>query len=165
MERSSTLLQRRTAQAKPPAPPRGTMKRAAQYLLRNRGLAFLPYIFLLIATLSQLVVPRLVRNVIDAVTSGVTAKALLENLPNIPQTLVDQALPKILDFLNLPANWTYQQVLDHLTAQQNDAPRTLLIAGATIVLFAALRAVFAFLQAYWAERNSQSVAFDLRNDL
>ena len=141
------------------------MKRAAQYLLRNRGLAFLPYIFLLVATLSQLIVPRLVRNVIDAVTSGVTAKALLENLPKIPQNFIDQALPKILDFLNLPANWTYPQVLDHLTGQQNDAPRTLLIAGATIVLFAALRAVFAFLQAYWAERNSQSVAFDLRNDL
>ncbi len=26
-------------------------------------------------------------------------------------------------------------------------------------------ALFAFLQAYWAERNSQAVAFDLRNDL
>jgi ATP-binding cassette subfamily B protein len=28
-----------------------------------------------------------------------------------------------------------------------------------------LRGVFAFLQAYWAEKNSQAVAFDLRNDL
>ena len=33
------------------------------------------------------------------------------------------------------------------------------------MIFAVLRGVFAFLQAYWAERNSQSVAFDLRNDL
>jgi ATP-binding cassette subfamily B multidrug efflux pump len=34
-----------------------------------------------------------------------------------------------------------------------------------IVLFSAFRGVFSFLQAYWAERNSQSVAYDLRNDL
>ena len=33
------------------------------------------------------------------------------------------------------------------------------------MVFAVLRGVFAFLQAYWAERNSQAVAFDLRNDL
>ena len=33
------------------------------------------------------------------------------------------------------------------------------------MVFAALRGVFAFLQAYWAERNSQSMAFDMRNDL
>jgi ATP-binding cassette subfamily B protein len=34
-----------------------------------------------------------------------------------------------------------------------------------IILFAALRGIFAFLQAYWAEKNSQAVAYDLRNDL
>ena len=33
------------------------------------------------------------------------------------------------------------------------------------MLFAAFRGIFSFLQAYWAERNSQSVAYDLRNDL
>jgi len=52
-----------------------------------------------------------------------------------------------------------------MQAAKTDAPQTILIAGLAIVLFAALRGVFAFLQAYWAERNSQDVAFDLRNDL
>ncbi len=165
MENSVTIKQRRAAQARLQAAPRGTMKRAAQYLLRNRGQVALPYLFLLVATLSQLAVPRLVRNMIDAVTSGVTAKALLEALPKIPQAFIDQAMPKILEFLNLPTGWTFSQVQAHLNSQQADAPRALLTAGVTIVAFAALRALFAFLQAYWAERNSQSVAFDLRNDL
>jgi ATP-binding cassette subfamily B protein len=34
-----------------------------------------------------------------------------------------------------------------------------------IVIFAALRGLFSFLQAFWAEKNSQAVAYDLRNDL
>src|SRR5678815_5101852 len=34
-----------------------------------------------------------------------------------------------------------------------------------ILIFAALRGLFAFLQTFWAEKNSQSVAYDLRNDL
>jgi ABC-type multidrug transport system fused ATPase/permease subunit len=50
------------------------MGRAIRYLLRYRSLAALPYVFLVIATLAQLAVPRLVRNIIDAVTSGAIAK-------------------------------------------------------------------------------------------
>jgi murein DD-endopeptidase MepM/ murein hydrolase activator NlpD len=46
-----------------------------------------------------------------------------------------------------------------------DLTRLLITALVSIVIFAALRGVFAFLQAYWAEKNSQSVAYDLRNDL
>ena len=37
--------------------------------------------------------------------------------------------------------------------------------GYLILVFAIFRGVFAFLQTYWAERNSQSMAFDIRNDL
>jgi len=121
--------------------------------------------FLLVATLSQLAVPHMVRNVIDAVTNGVIAKTLLEALPQIPAAFLSQGLPQILSFLQLPATWTLQQLNDHLTAQQADAPNALIRAGVAIVLFAATRALFAFLQTYWAERNSQNVAFDLRNDL
>ena len=47
------------------------MVRSISYLSRYRGLALLPYLFLFIATLAQLLVPRMVRNVIDAVTNGV----------------------------------------------------------------------------------------------
>ena len=52
-----------------------------------------------------------------------------------------------------------------MNANLDNAPRSLLWAVAAIVVFAAIRGIFAFLQAYWAEKNSQSVAYDLRNDL
>ena len=144
---------------------KGAIPRAARYLWRYKGQAALPYVFLLIATLSQLMVPRMVRNIIDAVTNGVLAKSLLERLPSIPAMFVTQALPQILDFLKLPADWSLDQLTTHLTNQRDGAPQAILTAGIAIVIFAALRGFFAFLQTYWAERNSQSVAFDLRNDL
>ena len=139
--------------------------RAIRYLGHYRRQAILPYLFLIVATLSQLAVPRMVRNIIDAVTRGVIAKNVLEGLANIPATAVGQALPRILEFLNLPAGWTQDQLVASMAADQANAPRALIRAGIAIVVFAALRGVFAFLQSYWAERNSQSVAFDLRNDL
>jgi ATP-binding cassette subfamily B protein len=162
-------LQRRKA-LRPTRPTRAPDKpqaigRAARYLWRYRGQAALPYIFLLIATISQLAVPRMVRNVIDAVTNGVIAKTLLERLPAIPQAFVGQALPLILDFLKLPPDWTLEQLSAHLAADRDNAPRAILLAGISIVIFAALRGLFAFLQTYWAEKNSQRVAYDLRNDL
>ena len=141
------------------------ISRALKYLTHYRRQAALPYIFLLIATLSSLAVPRLVRGVIDSVTSGVMAKTLLEKLPSIPQPFVAQALPQILSFLKLPADYDVAQLSNYLTNQAAGAPRALLQWGIAIVLFAILRGVFSFLQAYWAERNSQSMAFDMRNDL
>jgi ATP-binding cassette subfamily B multidrug efflux pump len=141
------------------------ISRALKYLTHYRRQAALPYIFLLIATLSSLAVPRLVRGVIDSVTSGVTANTLLAKLPAIPQPFIAQALPQILSFLKLPADYTAAQLTDYLTTQAAGAPQALLQWGIAIVLFAILRGVFSFLQAYWAERNSQSMAFDMRNDL
>lgn len=143
----------------------GAIRRAARYLWHYRSQAALPYLFLLIATLSQLMVPRLVRRVIDAVTEGVIAKTILEKLPSIPSAFVNQALPQILSFLKLPPDWSVEQLNAHLVNLRDRAPQTILIAGVSIVAFAALRGLFAFLQSYWAERNSQNVAFDLRNDL
>ncbi|MFN8458322.1 MAG: ABC transporter ATP-binding protein [Anaerolineae bacterium] len=102
------------------------LKRAIVYLTRYKYTAVLPYLFLLVATLSQLAVPRLVGDLIDAITHGI-----------LPQ-------PE-------PAP----------TEIQNNV----LILGAAVVIFAVLRGLFAFLQVFTAERNSQSVAFDLRNDL
>ncbi len=144
---------------------RGAMGRAIRYLSRYRRQAALPYLFLIIATLSQLAVPRMVRNVIDAVTGGVLAKTMLENLAKIPSAAISQALPRILDLLKYPASWTQDQLVAQLTQSRDGAPRAIVTAGIAIVLFATLRGFFAFLQAYWAERNSQEVAFDLRNDL
>lgn len=145
--------------------PRGALRRAFRYLSNYRRQAALPYLFLIVATLSQLAVPRLVRNIIDAVTQGVIAQNVLPRLDQLPAAALPQALPGLLEALNLPADWNLEQLSAELNTDLNGAPQALVTAGIAIVLFAALRGLFAFLQAYWAERNSQAVAFDLRNDL
>jgi ATP-binding cassette, subfamily B, multidrug efflux pump len=145
--------------------PRGAMGRALRYLTRYKQQAALPYVFLIIATLSQLAVPRMVRNVIDAVTSGYIADQILKALDQIPASFVGQALPQILSLTGRPESTTLEQLKVQLEADVANAPGTLITAILFIILFASLRGLFAFLQAYWAEKNSQSVAYDLRNDL
>jgi ATP-binding cassette, subfamily B, multidrug efflux pump len=129
------------------------LRRTVSYLRRYRSLAALPYIFLVVATLAQLMVPRMVRNIIDAVTRGVIARAIVPRLESIPEGTLGQI------FSQLNTN------LEGLLYDFNNSERLLLTAGGAILIFAVLRGVFAFLQAYWAERNSQSLAFDLRNAL
>jgi ATP-binding cassette, subfamily B, multidrug efflux pump len=139
--------------------------RAARYLWRYKMQAALPYIFLLIATLAQLAVPRLVANMINAVTNGVVAKTILEALGKIPAAILPQALPKILGFLKYPASWTQDQLTTQLTTTKTNAPHDMIWGGIGLVVFGIIFGVFNFLMAYWAEKNSQAVAFDLRNDL
>jgi ATP-binding cassette subfamily B protein len=141
------------------------MGRAVRYLGRYGRQALLPYLFLIIATLSQLAVPRMVRSIIDAVTSGYVASQVQGALGKIPSQFMGAALPKILSALNYPSGMTVEQLQAQLQSDINNAPRALVTALVAIVIFAALRGIFAFLQAYWAEKNSQSVAYDLRNDL
>jgi ATP-binding cassette, subfamily B, multidrug efflux pump len=139
--------------------------RALKYLTNHKRQALLPYIFLIIATLSQLAVPRMVRNVIDAVTSGYLADQILKGIDQIPANLVGAALPKLLEATGKSASLTLDQLKTQLQADVTNAPQALLTALISILIFAALRGLFSFLQAYWAEKNSQSVAYDLRNDL
>ena len=139
--------------------------RASGYLWHYRSQAPLPYIFLLVATLSQLAIPRLIRSIIDAVTGGVIANSVLEALKKIPSGAMPMALPKFLGFLNYPATWSLDQLSVKLLTDKANAPTQLIQAMLFIAGFAVLRGLFSFLQAYWAERNSQAVAFDLRNDL
>ncbi len=159
------MQSRNSRQQRAARPNNQGLRRSIRYLGRYRRQALLPYIFLVVAVLSQLAVPRLVRNVIDAVTDGVVASEVLNNLGRIPEALMSQALPSILEFLNLPLDWGQAQLVGELTARRDGAPQALVTAGVAIVIFAALRGVFAFLQAYWSEKNSQAVAYELRNDL
>lgn len=148
--------------------PRSSFKgigRAIKYLTNYKRQALLPYIFLVIATLSQLAVPRMVRNVIDAVTSGYVADQILKGIDQMPANLVGAALPKILEMTGKPTSLTPDQLRVQLQADMTNAPPALLTALISIVIFAVLRGLFAFLQAFWAEKNSQAVAYDLRNDL
>ncbi|WKZ36593.1 MAG: ABC transporter ATP-binding protein [Anaerolineales bacterium] len=139
--------------------------RAIKYLTKYGRQATLPYLFLIIATLSQLAVPRMIRNVIDAVTSGFLAGQVLQALENIPAQFVSATLPKILEALGYDSALTLDQLKVTLEADLTNAPRALVTALVAIVVFALLRGIFSFLQAFWAEKNSQSVAYDLRNDL
>ncbi len=141
------------------------INRAIRYLTNYGRQAVLPYIFLVIATLSQLAVPRMIRNVIDAVTSGYIADQVLQALDKIPAAFMSAALPKILDALSYDSAMSFDQLKAALEADVTNAPRALTTALVAIVIFAVLRGLFAFLQAFWAEKNSQAVAYDLRNDL
>jgi len=139
--------------------------RAMKYLTNYKRQAALPYVFLIIATLSQLAVPHMIRNVIDAVTSGFLATQVLSALDKIPAQFVSTALPKILTALGYDSATTIDQLKVTLSANLTNAPRALITALVAIIGFALLRGIFSFLQAFWAEKNSQSVAYDLRNDL
>lgn len=139
--------------------------RAIKYLTRYGRQAALPYLFLIVATLAQLAVPNLIRRIIDAVTSGYVANQILQSLDKIPSAAMGTALPGILKGLGLPASWTVDQLVAQMHANAARAPQSLLYAIIAVLICAALRGVFAFLQAFWAEKNSQAVAYDLRNDL
>lgn len=141
------------------------LKRAIAYIGRYRRQAVFPYLFVIIATLSQLAVPRMVRNIFDAVAEGGGARIVTQVMDKIPSFAKSVALPKIAEFLEIPSQTTEAEILTTLADKQNNALNTLLWATVLIVVFAIFRGVFSFLQAYWSERNSQSVAFELRNDL
>ncbi|MEP6894826.1 MAG: ABC transporter ATP-binding protein [Chloroflexota bacterium] len=148
-----------------PRPSFKGMGRAIRYLMNYKSQAALPYIFLVIATLAQLAVPRMIRNVIDAVTSGYIGNQVLGALDKIPAQFMSAALPKILEVLKYSPDLSLDQLTVKLTADINNAPQTLINALIFIVIFAAVRGIFAFLQAYWGEKNSQAVAYDIRNEL
>ncbi|HMR66120.1 MAG TPA: ABC transporter ATP-binding protein [Anaerolineae bacterium] len=134
-------------------PGNGGLKRVINYLTRYKYLALLPYVFLLLATVSQLAVPRLIGTLIDAMTSGVVAQTLTPRLDRLSPEAVTVILAEV------------GKTREELLAGQADAREALVTAGLTVVILAVARGIFAFLQVFTAERNSQSVAFDLRNDL
>jgi len=146
-------------------PGASAIARSFKYLSHAGREAVLPYIFLVIATLAQLAIPSLIANIINAVTNGYIATQILQALNQIPQQFVSVALPKILTQLSYPATWTKAQLVAQLNTNLANAPQALIWSVVAICIFAAFRGIFAFLQAFWAEKNSQSVAYDLRNDL
>jgi ATP-binding cassette, subfamily B, multidrug efflux pump len=127
--------------------------RAIKYIGHYRKLAFVAYGALLIATAAQLMVPQLIQTIIDSVTNGMIA----QQLAKIPQQYWQVALPAALSKLG----WTVDQWQNYL----NHWDSALITAGLLVLLFAIIRGLFAFTQTYMSERVSQSVAFDLRNDL
>jgi ATP-binding cassette subfamily B protein len=111
--------------------------RAIRYIGRYRDLAFVAYGSLFFATAAQLMVPQMVQGIIDTLVASFTGT---------PTEGVAHAIAT-------------------LPAARGDASRELVLAMVAILIFAVIRAVFSFGQSYNAERISQNVAFDFRNEL
>jgi len=128
--------------------PRG-LGRAIRYLGNYRREAAFAYAALLLATGAQLVVPQLIQRIIDAVTQGLAAQRVL-------------ALPAPAQASAALASGIDPQGLVNLA---QGAERGLLWTGLLVMVFAVIRGLFAFSQAYMGELVSQSVSFDFRNEL
>ncbi|GAC1353452.1 MAG: ABC transporter ATP-binding protein [Herpetosiphon sp.] len=127
----------------------GSLGRVIQYLGRQRGTTAAAYGALLVATLAQLAVPQLVQNMIDAVTRG----ALGQTIAQLPAQAQAQAASRV------------GRSLEQLRLDQINAASLLVNAALLICAFAVLRGVFSFVQAFMAEKTSQGLAFDLRNEI
>ena len=123
--------------------------RAIRYLGRYRLTATLAYAALFISIGAQLVVPQLVQNVLDAVTESVFARQILA----LPETARAEALEA------LPLS------VEELTEQAVSAEGPIYWAMVFIVVFSLARGLFAFAQAFLAQKVSQDLAFDFRNEL
>ena len=142
-------MQAQKAQRGPAAPNNGGLGRAIRYLGRQRRTASLAYGALVVATLAQLAVPLLVQNMINAVTEGAVANTIL----SIPPLLRGVALTQL------------GQDLETVQNTAANAETWLMSAAIIIVVFAIMRGLFSFVQAYMAEATSQGVAFDFRNEI
>lgn len=128
---------------------KGGLMRAIRYLGKQKRTNLLAYGALVVATLAQLAVPQLVQNMINAVTRGAIANTVL-GLPEIAQ-----------GFAASQTGFT----IDELRGFQANAESWLVSAALIIVVFALIRGVFSFVQAFMAEKTSQGVAFDFRNEI
>ncbi|MDX2075530.1 MAG: ABC transporter ATP-binding protein [bacterium] len=128
----------------------GYLRRAIGYLGRYKTMTFIAYGALVVATLSQLIVPQLVQAMIDNITQGAIAQRVL-SIPN------EQIRMVALTQLN-----TTQEALQNT---YNSAPSWILGAVALILLVAIIRGLFAFIQTYAAEWMAQGIAYSMRNDI
>ncbi|HEY1410338.1 MAG TPA: ABC transporter ATP-binding protein, partial [Promineifilum sp.] len=123
--------------------------RALKYVANYPKLTLGATLALIIATAAQLAVPQLVQEIIDTIITSATNQGIL-NLPANFQALAAQRLG-----IDLTA----------AQAELDAAPRALITAGLIICLFAVARGIFAFGQNFLSQALSESIAFDLRNDI
>ncbi len=121
----------------PSRPNFKTLGRAISYIGSYRNLLFIAYGSLFLATAAQLVVPQLIEGIIDTLVGKFTGAKL----------------------------GGVAGAIASLPVARGNSARALVVAMLAIVSFAVVRAVFAFNQGYNAEKISQNVAFDFRNDL
>jgi ATP-binding cassette subfamily B protein len=123
--------------------------RAIRYLGRHPRSTAVAYGSLVLATLAQLAVPRLLQNMVDAVQSG--AEILIyQSTPAAEQDAYLHSIGK---------------TVEQISAAHTVAEGLLVNAALIIVAFAIVKAVFSFLQTYMGEMTSQGLAFDFRNQI
>ncbi|MYC97389.1 MAG: ABC transporter ATP-binding protein [Caldilineaceae bacterium SB0661_bin_32] len=125
------------------------LARSIRYLGRYRLVTTLAYASLFISIVAQLIVPQLVQNVLDAVTDSVFARQILA-LPEAERAAALEQLPVSVD---------------QLTERAVSAEGPIYWAMVFIVVFSLARGLFAFAQAFLAQKVSQDLAFDFRNEL
>ncbi|MBC8170850.1 MAG: ABC transporter ATP-binding protein [Anaerolineae bacterium] len=127
----------------------GGIRRAIGYLKNHTRTNTLAYGALVIATLAQLVVPQLIKNMINAVTTGSLYNTFNEMNP----------------IQRSAALLTSGMSMDQLKLDNEAGPALLVNAVLFIIVLALIRGVFSFVQAYMAESTSQGIAFDFRNEI
>ena len=125
------------------------LARSIRYLGRYRLITTLAYASLFISIVAQLIVPQLVQNVLDAVTDSVFARQILA----LPESERAAALEQLT------------VSVDQLTERAVSAEGPIYWAMVFIVVFSLARGLFAFAQAFLAQKVSQDLAFDFRNEL
>jgi ATP-binding cassette subfamily B protein len=131
----------------------GGLGRSIRYLGKQGITTWLAYGALVVATLAQLAVPRLTQNMINAVTQGFAGTQIAQ----VPEAFRGVAETRASEMLNIS--------VDQLRLAATNAESWLVSAALLIVAFAVLRGLFSFVQSYMAERTSQGIAFDFRNEI
>ncbi len=147
-----TPMGRKGARPKRPA-SKGGLGRAIRYLPKQGSTVWIAYGALVIATLAQLAVPSLTRNMINAITQGFA----WEQVQQTPELVRGAATALAATRLNV----TPEQFSD---AGAN-AETWLINAAVLVVIFAIARGLFSFVQVFMAEKTSQGIAFDFRNEI
>ena len=127
----------------------GGLVRAIRYIGRYRRTALIAYSALFVAAAAQLAVPQMLQNIMDAIVEAFTANRVL-GLPEQFQAVAAERLGTSLE---------------QLQADKDGASQAMLWAGGAIVVFAAARGVFSFVQTFMAQTLSQDIAFEFRNEL
>lgn len=123
--------------------------RSMRYVGHYKNTALIAVVALFISIGAQLMVPQMIQNILDAVTKGLT----MQNVASLAADARGEALAK--------AGITLAQFQRFLAAPE----RAIYMGMALILVFAVARGAFAFAQAFMAQKLSQEVAFDFRNEL
>jgi len=156
LQRAVSFRQKKSAESPTSSPQSNKgLGRAVAYLGHYKRLTFWAYLFVFISTGAVLMVPQLIQTIIDTVTNGFIAQKITAAVQS------GQLPPAVLPMVLSRLGWT----MDQYTRYSTSAESLLIYTGLFILAFAVARGLAAYAQTFMSERVSQSVAFDLRNDI